>query len=55
LSIAGPIVENSPLFLRAKGEENGNELQGKSFQGNKGKDYDPEMNQIKENEGEEED
>ncbi|CAK4082063.1 unnamed protein product [Aphanomyces euteiches] len=47
LSIAGPILENSPLFLRAKGQGGENELTGKPHAHGK---LDVEMNQIQETE-----
>ncbi|RHX96856.1 hypothetical protein B5M09_001828 [Aphanomyces astaci] len=51
LSIAGPILENSPLFLRAKGTGGENELTGRPVSHGKPVTFDPEMNQIQESDG----
>ncbi|ETW10262.1 hypothetical protein H310_00611 [Aphanomyces invadans] len=51
LSIAGPILENSPLFLRAKGSGEENELTGRLVSHGKPVTFDPEMNQIQESDG----
>ncbi|OQR96272.1 dual 3',5'-cyclic-AMP and-GMP phosphodiesterase [Thraustotheca clavata] len=56
LSIAGPILENSSLFLKAKENTDENEMMGRKLQHKPAKAFDPEMNEIKEGEddGEEE-